>query len=161
MKAVSLILALSACAFAQDARFYRLDFNVKELDDTKLVSTKRYTTIVGVSADSKLSRNAQIRAGSRVPYQLQPNSTQFVEVGMNIDCQDAREVNGQFVVHVNAELSSVPAQEGPITAVPVIRQNRWGALATVDVGKPTLLFSSDDLNSKRKMQLELTATLIK
>lgn len=161
MKAVSLILALSACAFAQDARFYRLDFNVKELDDTKVVSTKKYSTTIGVFADTKYNRNAQIRAGSRVPYQVQPNSTQFADVGVNIDCQDAREVNGQFVVHVNAELSSVPAQEGPITTFPLIRQNRWAALATVDVGKPTLLFSSDDLNSKRKMQLELTATLIK
>ena len=44
---------------------------------------------------------------------------------------------------------------------PVIRQNRWSAVASVSLGKPTTLFSSDDIASKRRMEVELTATEIR
>jgi hypothetical protein len=44
--------------------------------------------------------------------------------------------------------------------MPTIRQNRWVSTVAVPLKKPTVIFSSDDLTSKRQMQLELTATPI-
>ena len=41
---------------------------------------------------------------------------------------------------------------------PVIRQNRWQATVAIPVGKPTVVFSSDDLDDTGKMQVELMAT---
>ena len=163
MKNLFLMLAVCAgAALAQDVKFYRLDFSVKELEDTKVLSTKKYTTYMGSSAENKLfARNAQIRAGSKVPYQTGPNSTNFADVGVNIDSNELREMNGQLALFVNAEISSIPAQEGPLTGFPMIRQNRWGSWVIVEPGKAVTLFSSDDLNSRRKLQLELTATLVK
>jgi hypothetical protein len=42
----------------------------------------------------------------------------------------------------------------------VIRQNKWDSSVLIPVGKPTLVFSADDLDSKGKMQVELTATKV-
>lgn len=163
MKLAPFLLALSLTipALAQDLKFYRLDFAIKELDEAKVVSVKRYSTLI--STDER-ENGASIRAGSKVPYQVTtPAGMQhnFVDVGVNIDCQKIKESGSQLAVQVNAEISSVPATDGPINAVPLIRQNRWRSLATVEIGKATTLYSSDDLNSTRKLQLELTATLVK
>ena len=43
---------------------------------------------------------------------------------------------------------------------PAIRQNRWMAVATVMPGKQTTLFASDDIATKRKMEVDVTATEI-
>lgn len=164
-----LLLTFAVGALAQDAKFYRLDFTVKEVEDNKVLSAKKYTAIS--TTDEKLS-GATIRAGSKVPYQtgsiqasanspLVPTHFQYVDVGVNIDVNFIREVGGQLMIRVNSEISSVPASDGPISTQPLIRQNRWHSTTTVEIGKATTLFSSDDLNSKRKMQLELTATLVK
>jgi hypothetical protein len=150
-----LILALTATAWAQDAKYYRLDFSVKEVEDNRTLSAKRYSTIGSTASQA---RQGQVRAGTRVPAA----NGQYYEVGVNIDCVGLREAGPHLHMVVISEVSSIPVIEGaPTTALPVVRQNRWTAEVTVEVGKPTVLFSSDDLNSKRKLQLELTATPIK
>jgi len=55
--------------------------------------------------------------------------------------------------------SAAPASAGT-QLPPTIRQNRWSSSVVVPLSKPTVIFSSDDLTSKRQFQLELTATLI-
>ena len=164
-----LAVGLAATAFGQEAaKFYRLDFAIKELEETKVVSTKKYFTFI--STDDR-TRGAQLRTGTKVAYSTGSLTggtspvvnTQFnyVDVGVNIDCQKISEVNGHLVVQVSAEISSIPATEGPLTTQPLIRQNRWSSVSVIEPAKPTTLFSSDDLNSKRKLQVELTATLVK
>jgi hypothetical protein len=152
-------LFLSACLaasiFAQDAKFYRLDFSVKELDDNKVVSVKKYSTFIGND------ESASIRTGNKVPIQTSAGNYQYYDIGVNIDCKRIREVNGQLAVSVVAEISSIPVPEGPAIQQPMIRQNRWAAAVSVEPGKPSTLFSSDDMNSKRKVQLELIATPMK
>jgi hypothetical protein len=44
---------------------------------------------------------------------------------------------------------------------PVIRQSNWNSRVTVPIGKPTIIFSSDNVSDKGKTELELTATPIK
>jgi len=41
---------------------------------------------------------------------------------------------------------------------PVVRQNKWQAAVLIPVGKPTVVFTSDALDSKGTMQLVVTAT---
>lgn len=156
-------LLLAAPMLAQDGyKFYRLDFVLKELDENKVVSQKTYST--SMSTDER--QKGAIRSGTKVPYQGAPGTYNYVDVGVNIDCQKIQEVNGQLMVQVSADISSVPAPSGvagesAVPGVPVVRQNRWNSVALVAIGKATTLFSSDDLNTKRKLQLELTATPIK
>lgn len=155
---VLLTLCLMVPAFAQEGgKFFRLDFVVKELDDNKVVNAKSYSTVA--STDEKLAAN--IRMANKVPYQS-GGGFQYADVGVNIDCKRTVELNGQLVLTLAAEVSSL--QDGALGAtptLPVVRMNRWNATVIIPVGKATTLFSSDDLNSKRKMQLELTATLVK
>jgi hypothetical protein len=166
MKFITLILAvcLSVPAFAQDAtkdnpKFYKLDFVVKELDDNKVVSAKTYSAYT--SADEK-SRGASIRTGNRVPYQTAGGQFQYADVGVNIDCQSTREAGGQLILSIVADISSTPGgAEAAPNVLPMVRQNRWNSMVLVPIGKATTLFSSDDLNSKRRMQLEVTATPVK
>jgi hypothetical protein len=78
---------------------------------------------------------------------------------VNIDSGKAEEVNGKLAMKVNAELSStVPGTEAGVS--PVIRQNRLTAVVLVPLAKPTVIFSSDDLRGKGRLQVELTATRI-
>lgn len=164
MKMIPVLLALSLMvpAFAQEGgKFFRLDLVVKELDDNKVVNAKSYSTVV--STDEKIS-GANIRMSNKVPYQTAglASGFQYADVGVNIDCKKATELNSQLVLMLAAEVSSLQdGASGSTPNAPVIRQNRWNATVIVPVGKATTLFSSDDLNSKRKMQLELTATLVK
>jgi hypothetical protein len=43
---------------------------------------------------------------------------------------------------------------------PVIRQNSWDSTVAIPIGKPTVVGSSDDLDSKGKLQVEVTATRV-
>jgi len=166
MKLTALMLAscLAVPAVAQDPakdppKFYKLDFVVKELDDNKVISAKNYSTFTSTEGGN---RGCAIRTGNRVPYQGVGGSFQYADVGVNIDCQGARDAGSQLILTVMAEISSIPGgAEGPPNTLPTVRQNRWNSTVPIPIGKPTTLFSSDDLNSKRKMQLEVTATPVK
>ena len=159
MKLASILLASCLIASAQEIpRFYRLDFVVKEFDENKLISAKTYSTLM--STDER-QKGSSIRTGNKVSYSPSPGNTNFTDVGVNIDCQKLQEANGQLMVQVQAEVTSIPAGEVPANTIPLIRQNRWNASAIIPIGKAATLFSSDDQNSKRKMQLELIATPVK
>ena len=155
-------LCLTAPVLAQEfPKFYRLDFALKELDENKIVSLKNYSTFMSTDAKSAL-----IRVGTKVPYPAGNGSYNYADVGVNIDCTRIQEINGQLLVQVNAEISSVAAggttSDAAVTPPAlVVRQNRWNSVAIIPIAKATTLFSSDDLNSKRKLQLELTAPPVK
>ncbi len=158
-------LSMAAAAFAQDTvKFYRLDFTVKELDGSKVVSAKKYST---VNSTDPRARGALIRTGTKIPYTTAAGGTgpatsiQYAEIGVNIDCHSMKEESGQLILHIAAEISSVTSSAGPINVLPVIRQYRWSSLSVVEPGKPTTLYSSDDVDLTRKMQLELTATPVR
>lgn len=63
---------------------------------------------------------------------------------------------------ITAEVSSVAAgTDLTSTLGPLIRQFKWNADVLIAPGVPTTIFSSDDVSSKTRMQLEVTATVIK
>jgi len=159
MKPIALFLALCLTASAQEApKFFRLDFVVKEFDENKLVSAKTYSTFM--STDER-QKGALIRTGNKVGYSPNPGTTNFVDVGVNIDCSRLQEVNSQLIVQVQAEVNSIPGGEILANTLPTVRTNRWNASALIPIGKVSTLFSSDDQNSKRRMQVDLTATPVK
>ncbi len=63
---------------------------------------------------------------------------------------------------ITAEISRVPADTNLATTPdPLIRTFKWNADVLIAPGVPTTIFSSDDVGSKAKIQLDATATLIK
>ena len=159
--AAFLSMALFAGAgFAQEMpvrKYYRLDYVLKEVEAGKVLNSRTFATTVTAEPSSP----ASIRMGGKVTISASPGSTQFqyLEVGVSIDSKDIREIQNELQLNVQADVSTVvpPAESSP---QPVIRQNRWSATVIVPLRKPTMLFASDDLNTKHQMQLELTATPI-
>jgi hypothetical protein len=155
-------------AQASDApvHYYQLEFVVQELNsDGKPVNGRTYT---GIASTNRKDLTIAIRTGSRIPISTAPSSAssgsqsqiQYVDVGVNIDLRDAvHEVGNQLAFTLVAEVSSLGSNPGPLAPNdPVIRQNRWQAPVLIPVGKPTVVFKSDDLDTKGSMQVTVKAT---
>ncbi len=59
-----------------------------------------------------------------------------------------------------AEVSSMAAPNDASIHQPVIRQNKWQASVLIPIGKATVVFTSDSLDSKSSMQVVMTATAL-
>jgi hypothetical protein len=154
--------------------FYRLHFAVAELDGAgKVTNTRTYEETVSTTGAGHSVGDQQIKTGSRVPIatgsyaagadaaRLANTQFQYIDLGVNLDVREATEHGEMLGFRLKAEVSSV-ARQTEIDGVgePVIRQNVWDSSVSIPVGKPTVVFSSDDLDSKGKMQVEVTATRV-
>lgn len=170
---------LPAAVWAQNSppaatpqHFYRLHFAVAELDGAgKVTNTRIYEETIATTGSGPSVGDQQIKTGSRVPIatgtygsnNANPANTQFqyIDLGVNLDVRDASERGEMLGLRLKAEVSSIARQtEVAGTGEPVIRQNVWDSLVLIPIGKPTVVFSSDDLDSKGKMQVEVTATRV-
>lgn len=144
----------------EQQHFYHLDFVVKEVEAGRAINSRSYSMIITTHG------RASIRTGTKVPFNTStaPNNAQYtqIDVGVNIDCYQAQEIAGQLALNVKADISSLadPSDGSHSGVPPVIRRNTWDSGVIVPIKQPTTIFSSDDLGSKRKMQLELIATRI-
>lgn len=143
-------------AKSEEQKFYRLDFVVKEVGDSKVINSRSYSTVISTG-----DRGCQIRTGNRVPYNA-GNTSQYLDVGVNIDCRKAKEIDNQLALNIAVEVSNLaPEQTAGNGPLPVLRQDKWSSDVILSVRKPTEIFSSDDPTSTHKLQVELTATPIK
>jgi hypothetical protein len=173
MKKTALFLVISSLAplpllaqeAAQPARqkppthYYKLTLTVEETNDAgQAVNARSYVATVQTGSNVE-----QIRTGTRVPIATgsigtTPATTQFtyIDIGVNVE-----ETGDRLAMNVRADVSSVGelANIGNMKE-PVIRSNKWDSAVLIPIGKPTVVFSADDLNDKGKMQVELTATRI-
>ncbi len=152
-------------------RYYHLAFVVKELENGKVTNSREYAISVKTVEYKEANNYARsIRTGTKVPFESESNKLNYVDVGVNIDCRDIVDLGGRLGMNVSAEISNVQRAAADEHArmettlqhaAPMIQQNRWVSDVVVVLGKPTVLFSSDDVTSKRTLELELTATEIK
>ncbi len=162
--------AKAAEAAKTPAHYYHLEVVVQELGaDGKPVNSRSYGTTVSTDRSGCC---ASIRTGSRVPIITGANATtagiekqtlqyQYLDVGINVDARHPQEVGNQLAMNLTAEVSSLAEPQGSSNpADPVIRQNKWDALVIIPIGKPTVAFKSDDLDTKGSMQVVVTATLL-
>jgi hypothetical protein len=141
-----------------DAHYYRLEFVLKELgDDGRVVNSRTYHTDVATGG-----RSSQVRVGTKIPVRTNDkNEIQYLDLGVNIDCDSAHETPQGLGLHISSEISSMASPTSGEIASPVVRQNRWSSEALLPIGKPTVVFSSDNLENKGRMQVEVTATPIR
>ena len=169
----SLLLASLACmpTLAQDnsspqpasnapeppIHFYRVNLVVQEVDSNgKPTNSRTYATTV--STDK--FRSGTIRAGSKVPIPSDRNGNfTYIDIGNNFDMRDVREFNRNLSINVKAEISSYTPSENAASQI-VIRHNQWEAPVLIPIGKPTVIFSSDSLESKGAIQVIATVTPI-
>jgi hypothetical protein len=150
-------------------RYYRLEFVIQELGaDGKPVNSRSYSTDVNTRPHGDTS---MIKTGSRIPIIVGGPATsggekhfdvnyQYIDVGVNLSAGDVHEVGHQLAIFMKAEVSSLGTASANTTSDPVIRQNSWFGPVVIPVGKPTVVFSSDALESKGGMQVSMTATLL-
>ena len=136
--------------------FYHLEFVVQELGtDGKPVNSRSYTTMLSNGRGFVGS----IRTGSRVPIQTSPSAFQYMDVGVNFDVRNLRETNGKLAIDLAADISSLATPAGMSQpSTPVTRNNKWQAPILIPLSKPTVVFTSDSLDTKGAMQVVVTAT---
>jgi hypothetical protein len=150
-----------SAAPAQESHFYHLEFVVKEIGpDGKVVNSRSYTTMC---ASNRSGRSGSIRTGSRMPiYTGDRSQIQYIDLGINLDIQHVTPIGSDLAMDINVEVSGAAESQATDThPTPIIRQNRWESAVLLSLGRPTIIFSSDDLSSKGKVQVELTVTPIK
>jgi hypothetical protein len=134
---------------------YRLEFNVREVENGKRVNSRSYMMM---AEDGSFAR---VRVGNRVPFQTAEKQYQYNNVGMNIDCRPHEQQEG-VALDITVDFSSVaPQSEGLPGLNPIFRSDRTEVQTVVQFGKPTLVTSLDDMESNRRYEIEVTATKVK
>src|SRR5215467_3487486 len=149
----------------QPVQPYRLDFSFNEVADGKNVNTRHY------SMDLTAGEVNEIKIGTRVPVVSGTNNPstpaavqyQYLDVGTNIWAQ-LREHGDELMLVVRSEVSNLDTSnesEHMTRPLPIIRQIKISGSTLLATGKPILIGSMDDPNSKRQFQLEVTVTKLK
>ena len=140
---------------------YRLDFSVDEVEGGKKINSRQYSMNL-TSGDEN-----EIKIGTRVPVEAKQSEFQYLDVGTNIWCRlrdrsDIAALGENVSLHVRSDISNfaIPEQQGQQVR-PVLRQVSINASTLALVGKPMVMGSVDDPNSKRQFQLEVTVTKLK
>jgi len=108
------------------------------------------------------SQPQDIKIGTKVPVQTKQGEFQYLDVGTNISGR-LQAHNGQLELIVNADMSNfaIPEQAQSHDSLPLIRQLKIGGSTLVVLGKPIIIGSADDPNSKRQFQVEVTMTKLR
>jgi hypothetical protein len=133
---------------------YHLEFDLTESEDGKKVSSRQYSTNLSTNQGN------EIKIGSRVPVEAKEGGFQYLDVGTSIFAR-VGETRGQAELTVRAEINNFaipePGQE-KLDTHPVLRQFKIGGSTLLPLGRPIVMSSVDDPNSKRQFQLVVTVT---
>ena len=145
---------------SSEKRFYRLEFTVKQMEGGRVINSRDYSVMLAGQQRSSM------RSGARIPFK-HDGILDYLNVGLDIDCGSAIEVDGQLSLHLKTELSSLAgsAASSPTASnsaeLFTLRHNSWESDIIFPLRKATVIFSSDDLASKQNVQLEVLAIPIK
>ena len=145
---------------------YRLDFVIKEMDESKIINSRSYSMIV--EASDRLGRGkGVVKSGNRVPVATGTKDgntqIQYIDVGANIDAQLFAFDNSNLILNCSFEMSAIATNESATQGLPdpAIRQMRAEVSAEVFPGKANQVASLDDTVSKHRFVVEVTPTKLK
>jgi hypothetical protein len=144
--------------------FFKLAFVMYELEDGKRINQRDYM-MIGKPEFQPLS----IRVATKVPITTLEKGDEkqytYTDVGLRISCFMKEQVDRRVQLRCDIEISSFirPEQIANATgnagpAAPFLRTTRTESWALLTLGKPALLTTVDDINSAKRMQIEVTAT---
>jgi hypothetical protein len=142
--------------------YYKLAFGIFELEEGKRVNQREYSMVI----KSNDPRPNTVKASTRVPIatSVTHGDTQitYIDIGLLISCSMLRELAGKIAMTCDVELSSILPEQNSEThnsLGPVLRTTKasyvWAVLVP---GKPNTITTIDDVNSKKRIQVEVTAT---
>jgi hypothetical protein len=140
---------------------YKINFKIYELEDGKRINERTYIFPAVSTPSNQRQRRSGIKVGLRTPITVKEHETTYLDVGINIDCY-LEDMEGKLMANISLELSNfaMPDQmEDPRHGGdPVLRQMKQDFRLQLPVGKPVSVTSVDDINSKKRTQIEVTAT---
>jgi hypothetical protein len=148
----------------QALQSYRLDFSFNEVADGKILNSRHYSMnlTAGNSDEIKIGTRVPVASGSGSTASM-PTQYQYLDVGTQIWSQ-LREHGDEFILVVRGEVSNLDVETGEHSGAllpPVVRQIKINGDTLLVVGKPIVIGSVDDPNSKKQFQLEVTVTKLK
>jgi hypothetical protein len=146
---------------------YRLDFSFNELEEGKKINSRRY------SMNLTAGNNDEIKIGTRVPVHTGPPQTagsntpaqfQYMDVGTRIWASLRRRGDG-VELQVRSEISNLDATDTHDRTTgwlpPIVRSINISGTTLLVTAKPIVIGSTDDPNSNREFQLQVTATKLR
>ena len=144
--------------------FFKLAFVMYELEDGKRTNQRDYMMIGRTD-----NQPSSIRVSTKVPITTQEKGNDkqytYTDVGLRINCSMKEQVDRRLQFHCDIEISSFirPEQIANATgnaglAAPFLRTTRTDSWALLTPGKPAILTTVDDINSTKRMQIDVTAT---
>jgi hypothetical protein len=144
--------------------FFKLAFVMYELDDGKRTNQRDYMMIGRTD-----NHPSSIKVATKVPITTLEKGDEkqytYTDVGLRINCSMKEQVDRRLQLHCDIEISSFirPEQIANATgnaglAAPFLRTTRTDSWALLTLGKPAILTTVDDINSTKRMQIEVTAT---
>ncbi len=163
------LLATTLVAFAQEPEqkpapkeersgsVYRLDFTVYEKEDGKTLNTRSYTMLLEDRG------RGQITSESRVPVQVGPAKGEFAYADVALEIKAfLQEQPAQVALQATLEIRDFASPAQPVEgAHPVNRKIYTQVNSAIKPGVATVVSSVDEAASRRRFQLEVTATKIK
>jgi len=144
--------------------FFKLAFALYEVDDGKRTNQRDYMMIGRTD-----NQPSSIRVSTKVPITTSEKAGDkaytYIDVGLRINCSMKEQEDRRLQFHCDIEISSFmrPEQVANATgnaglAAPFLRTTRTESWALLTPGKPAILNTVDDINSAKRMQIEVTAT---
>lgn len=133
---------------------YQLRFTLSEIEESKTINARQYS--INVSTNQQ---PGEIKDGTRVPVEAKQGEFQYLDIGTRISARVFEDKWGQTGVVVNVEMSSFALDDQDKRDThPLIREVSINAITLLQSNKSLVMGSADDPNSKRRFQLEMTAT---
>ena len=140
--------------------FYKLSFAIYELDDGKRVNQRDYS-MIGRTGSGQISA----RVWTRLPMYSEDKKVTYVNGGLEIRCSLKDAPPQKVQASCDFEISSFVLPEQAAEAlrnapggVPILRTTSTSTWAVLTPGKSAIIASIDDVNSKKRTQIEVTAT---
>jgi hypothetical protein len=144
--------------------FFKLAFVMYELEDGKRTNQRDYMMIGRTD-----NQPSSIRVATKVPITTAETKGDkqytYIDVGLKINCSMKEQVDRRLQLHCDIEISNFirPEQIANATgnagpAAPFLRSTRTESWELLTLGKPAILTTVDDINSAKRMQIEVTAT---
>jgi hypothetical protein len=134
---------------------YRLQLRVIQFSaDNKITDSRSYSMLIGL----RLGRPSSIRSDDKFWIR---DGAEFLDINANFDVQDSLEEDKALRFFLTAHIATISATTPGTPERPLRRDINWSSGVTVPIGKPTIVFSSDNNADHGRTELEVTATLLK
>lgn len=141
--------------------YYRLNFVLRESDEGKTLNQREFTMNVSADPDGGHDHTSwSLRAGTKIPVNNAKDTTNYIDVGVNIDIWAKDSDSGALQLEVTSAISSV-APETANSGSPTVRDLKVRGAVLAPLGKPTLVFTSEDPASQHQFELQVTPTRAK